>query len=272
MNKTLAVFIGIVVAIAAFSLTVFILGKNLGKGALQVTSDPASKVYVDGKLAGQTPLCKCELPQMLPSGDYSIKIIPTEGNSSPFETKIKIAPKVLTVVDTSFTDDGPSASVITLSQLPDKNDAQIQVSSLPADAQVFLDSGQIGQSPVLQKNVTESDHEIKLVKKGYKDKIVRIRTIKGYRLETLVFLGLNPQDITSVSSSSAQLSVQKVLILDTPTGFLRVRSDPSLGGSQVGQVLPGEKYDLEGEQSGWLKIKVDDKTSGWISSQYAKKI
>lgn len=272
MSKPLAVFIGIIVAIAAFSLTVFIFSKNLGKGALQVTSDPQSKVYINGKLEGQTPLCKCELPQMLPSGDYSIKIIPTEGNSNPFETKIKISPKVLTVVDTSFQDDGQSASIITLSQLPNKDDAQIQVSSFPSDAQVSLDSGQVGFSPVLQKNVTESDHEIKLAKKGYKDKIVRIRTVKGYRLEALVFLGLNPQDLTNVSSASAQISVQRVLILDTPTGFLRVRSDPSLGGSQVAQVLPGEKHDLLEEQSGWFKIKVDDKTSGWISSQYAQKL
>ncbi|HZQ30053.1 MAG TPA: PEGA domain-containing protein [Patescibacteria group bacterium] len=272
MNKPLAILIASLVAIAAFSLTVFIFGKNLGKGALQVTSDPASKVYLDGKLIGQTPLCKCELSQMLSSGEYSIKLIPTEGNSNPFETKLKIEPKVLTVVDGTFSDDGPSASVITLSKLSDKNDAEVQVSSFPADAQVFLDSGQVGQSPILQKNVTESDHEIKLIKKGYKDKIVRIRTVKGYKLETLVFLGINPQDITNISSPSASISVQKVLILDTPTGFLRVRSDPSLGGSQVGQVLPGGKYDLLNEQTGWFKIKVSDQIQGWISSQYAEKL
>lgn len=271
MSKPLAVLVAVVVAVAAFSITIFIFDKNLGKGALQVTSDPQSKVYINGTLVGQTPLCKCDISQMLQAGDYSIKLVPTEGSSSPFETKIKIYPKVLTVVDGNFSADGSSESIITLSKLQD-NDTQIQVSSFPADAQVFLDSTEVGQSPLLLKGITESDHEIKLTKKGYKDKVVRIRTVKGYKLETLVFLGINPEDITNVSSASAQISVQQVLILDTPTGFLRVRSDPSLGGSQVAQVLPGQKFDLLGQQEGWYKIKVDEKTSGWVSSQYAQKL
>jgi uncharacterized protein YgiM (DUF1202 family) len=58
--------------------------------------------------------------------------------------------------------------------------------------------------------------------------------------------------------------------LQTPTGFLRVRDQASLGGAEIGQVKPGETYTLLDEQSGWYKIKFNNK-EGWISSQYAQK-
>jgi hypothetical protein len=64
-----------------------------------------------------------------------------------------------------------------------------------------------------------------------------------------------------------------VSILDTPTGFLRVRSLPSVSGTEVGQVIPGENYPLlETADSGWylIKVQLEATSSGWISPQYAK--
>lgn len=71
----------------------------------------------------------------------------------------------------------------------------------------------------------------------------------------------------------ASLPKPYVEILNTPTGFLRVRSQPSLGGTEIGQIKPGSVYPLLNSQSGWYEIKVDlpATSSGWISSQYAKK-
>ena len=255
-------------------VTIYLYSKNLGKGALQVTSQPNSKVYLDGKFIGNTPLCKCEAQDMVDQGDHSIKLVPAEGDFQPFEQKIPISPKVLTVVDRTFGDNsGSSGSIISLSKLPDKNSLSISVVSFPDKAKIFLDGNESGQSPYLLDNVTESDHELKLTKPGYSDKTVRVRTVKGYRLEAIIFLAANPQTATQSASSSASLapSITKILILDTPTGFLRVRDQASLGGNQVGEVLPGEKYDLLDEQSGWYKIKLKDGTIGWVSSQYAQK-
>lgn len=65
-----------------------------------------------------------------------------------------------------------------------------------------------------------------------------------------------------------------VTILDTPTGFLRVRNSPSLGGTEIGQVKPGQSFPLLDKSSaGWYQIgiQLDATSSGWISSQYAKK-
>ena len=151
---------------------------------------------------------------------------------------------------------------------------QISVVSFPDSAQVFLDDNLEGQSPILLQNITESDHELKLSKVGYRDQIVRIKTTPGYKLEALVFLGINPDvaaTTASAASASASLPVAKVIILDTPTGFLRVRDQASLGGSEIAQVKPGETYQLLDERTDWYQIKLTNGQSGWISSQYAQK-
>lgn len=276
MKKLLFILAPFVIVVLIFSGVIFFLSQNKGKGALQVTSIPAAKVYLNGRLLGQTPLCACDLKTMIAAGDYTVKLVPTEGNLQPFEQRITISSKVLTVVDRTFGPQGVgSGSIISLTSIADKKDAQIATISFPDTTEVFLDNNLEGQTPLLLKNITESDHELKLTKEGYKDKIIRIRTVLGYKLDSLIFLGIDPNAATTsaiqISSPSATvLPVAKIVILQTPTGFLRVRDQASLGGAEIGQVKPGETYTLLDTQTGWYKIKVNDK-EGWISSQYAQK-
>jgi hypothetical protein len=277
MKRVFFIIAPFVIAILIFSGIIFFLSQNKGKGALQVTSIPMSKVYLNDKLLGQTPLCACDLKTMIAAGDYTVKLIPTEGNLQPFEQRITISSKVLTVVDRTFGPQGlGSGSIISLTPISDKKDAQIATISFPDTTEVFLDSNLEGQTPLLLKNITESDHELKLTKEGYKDKIIRIRTVLGYKLDSLIFLGIDPNaataSATQISSPSATvLSVAKIVILQTPTGFLRVRDQASLGGTEIGQVKPGETYTLLNEQTGWYQIKLTNGKTGWISSQYSQK-
>lgn len=62
-----------------------------------------------------------------------------------------------------------------------------------------------------------------------------------------------------------------VEILDTPTGFLRVRKEPSTSAEELARVGPGEFYPLLDEESGWYKIEYESDKEGWISGQYAEK-
>ena len=277
MKRFLFILAPFVVVILIFFAVLFFLNQNKGKGALQVTAAPQAKVYLNDKLLGQTPLCECDLKDMIVAGDYTIRLIPIQGDLQPFEQRITISPKVLTVVDRTFGAQGlGSGSVISLTPIVDKKDVQISTISFPDTTEVFLDNNLEGQTPLLLKNITESDHELKLSKEGYKDKIIRIRTVAGYKLESLVFLGI---DSTAASASANQISspsaailpVAKVLILQTPTGFLRVRDQASLGGAEIGQVKPGGTYQLLDEQTSWYQIKLTTGKTGWISSQYAQK-
>jgi hypothetical protein len=280
VKKILFVLFCLLIAILIFGLILYLLGTRPEKGALQITSAPKASVYIDDKLMGETPLCLCDPKNMPKVGDYTIRIVPLTGNFEPFQRKIKITPKVLTVVDRTFAQTAlAQASIISLTPIDDRKDAQVSVISFPVAADVYLDSILDGKAPVLVKNQTESDHEIKVSKEGYKDKTIRIRTVLGYKLEAVVYLGIDPAVATqsaariSTPSATAITSVASatVLILQTPTGFLRVRRTASVGGEEIGRVNPGETYSLTGETDGWYQIELKDKTKGWISSQYAKK-
>lgn len=246
-----------------------------------MTSSPQSKVYINDEYIGTTPLCKCEAADMLAVGEYTIKLVPTKGELSEFQEKITISESVLTVVDRKFARDSLSeGSVISLTPLEDETKTELLVASLPEGATVLLDNVEIGKSPLSFKDPTESDHTLTIRKTGYKEKTIRIRTPLGYKLTVAAYLS-TIGDLASLSEKQAtesaeidvtptpELAENSVLILDTPTGFLRVRE--SINGAEIGRVTPGEVYTLLDEQSGWVQIQLKDGSKGWISDQYIQK-
>lgn len=277
MKKLLLFVLPLVLAGAVFLGFQYLQSKNAGKGALQVTSHPDSKVYLNGLEIGKTPLCKCLVAEMIPTGDYTIRIVPQDGNFPPFEEKIPIGKGVLTVVDRTFNEGASSeGSIITLTPLDNKKSLELLVMSFPQKADVYIDNNPSGASPFLLRNITESDHEIQLSKTGYRDKSVRIRTVQGYKLTAKVYLGINPNlavptPTETVTTPSTTPEAIKITILQTPTGFLRVRENASVGSVEIGRVIPGDNLELVSEQEGWFQIKLSDGSIGWISSQYAQK-
>lgn len=286
MKKKILLFLTplIVAVVVFFSFELFLSDRFRGpsKGALQVTSNPNSKAYLNGQFIGQTPLCKCEPSSMIDTGEYQIRLVPNDSQFSTFEDKITIARSVLTVVDRTFGKGATSeGSIITLSQLDKKKGSELLVISFPDGADIFVDNNQSKKTPTLLTDLTPSDHEIKLSKTGYKEKVVRIRTIDGYKLTTTVFLGIDlnaasksaevKTDENQQASSSAKNALPKVLILSTPIGYLRVRQGASIATSEIGQVTPGESFDLVEEKVNWYKIKLKNGKEGWVSAQYAQK-
>ncbi len=244
------------------------------KGALQVTSTPESKVYLNDEYLGQTPLCKCEAADIQKAGDYMIRLVPQDKSLSEFQEKITITDGVLTVVDRKFGKDSLSeGSIISLTPLNDKTNIELLVASIPSSSKIFLDDSQIGETPLLFKNPTESDHVLKVTKDGYREKTVRIHTPVGYKLTVAMFLSIDGSSNQASASSIPTPTplTNKVVILETPTGFLRVRESPSIGSVEIGRVLASEVYNLMLERPDWFEIKLKDGQLGWISAQYAKK-
>ncbi len=263
-----------------FLIVQSVLLKGNDKGALQVTAAPLSKVYLNGKYLGQTPLCKCTNNDMVGTGDYTIKVVPQSGNFSEFQEKITISKSILTVVDRKFGAGASSeGSIITLEPLKEGSQRQLLVTSIPNNVEVFLDNNSAGFTPLLIKDITDSDHKLTLRKSGYTDKEVNIRTPSGYKLVASIYLGVDEEGIPTPTPTSKPASpsatptpvISKVTILQTPTGFLRVRADSSVASSEVGQVLPGESFDIVAEEAGWYQITLKNGKLGWVSSQYAKK-
>ncbi len=284
LKKVLLFLLPLLLAVIAFVLFVLFLNKDTEKGALQVTASPKSAVFLNGKLIGETPLCKCEGEDMLWVGNYAVRLVPKEGDLPPYEEHIKIGSSVLTVVDRIFGNGGlGEGKVITLDPLSDPTAVELSIVSFPEDITVFADNNEIGKTPLKITTLTASDHELRLVKEGYREKKIRIKLISGYRLTLVATLGiiLDLQTKTAtatpsaavelIASSSAIPTTTKVVILNTPTGFLRVRDSGSLSGKEIGRVNPGEVYDLIEEKTGWFSIALSDGKVGWISSTYAKK-
>lgn len=284
MKKILLIIIPIVLAVVIFLLFTLLLPKNDGKGALQVTSIPKSTVYLDGKQLGKTPLCACGPPgklDTLASGDYTIRLVPQDTSLLPYEEKIHITSGVMTVVDRSPGKGATSeGSILTLIPLKDKKAREISVLSFPQGAHVFIDNNEVGQvTPVIVRKVTESDHEIKIKKSGYDEKIIRVRAITGYRLEAVVTLGVSDiaaptQKIASPTATVAptvSIKGATIIILDTPVGYLRVRESGSLNAGEIDRVKPGEVYELIDEKELWYQIKLPSGKTGWVNSQYAQK-
>lgn len=277
MKKIFLLLVPVFIAIIVFLVVTFFLDPSFGKGALQATSTPESNVYLDGKLIGKTPLCKCELQDMLPSGVHDIKLIPTSGDLSTYEERITITKSTLTVVDRTFNNSSSEGSVINLTSLDNKDSMELFVISFPDKSNVFLDNNIVGSTPLLLKDITQSDHDLTIKKDGYKDKTIKIRTALGYKLNVLVALGINLVSVVipPASSPSAEpkpaVAIQKVVILQTPTGDLNVRESGSLNSAKIGKVYPGDSFDLVDEKDNWFEIKLQDGKTGWISAIYAKK-
>ncbi len=284
MKKIILVFIlSFVLALGLFLGIQYYLNIRAEKGALQVTSSPASKVYLNDEYLGQTPLCKCQAADMVAPGDYTIRLVPQDSTLSEFQEKITVSQGVLSVVDRKFGKNGQSeGSIISLTPLDDKSQSQLLVVSFPQGAGVSLDDQNIGTTPLDSSNPTESDHDLKISKDGYNEKEIRIRTPKGYKLTVAAYLSTNTANLAPLPASSSAIAsqapvnatptpVNRVTILSTPTGFLRVRKSASVTAEEVGQVTPGKSYELVDQQDGWFEVKMDDGTTGWISEQYAKK-
>jgi len=273
LRKIIFLLIPLLIITIIFSIFVLFMSRQNGRGALQVTSVPKSQVFLDGKYIGNTPLSLIELPDLLDIGEYSLKLVPTEKGLKEWSEKISIYKGALTVVDRTFDKNlGSSTSTtITLTQASNKDKSELSVISFPSGAQVVLDSSIKGSTPILLEDITISDHEIKILKDGYKEKVVKVKAVEGKRMEVVVNLGIRT-DLASespVASTSATLS-KKVKVLDTPTGFLRVRESPSLESSQSGTVNPGDLLDLISKEEEWYQITLPDGKTGWISSEYAQ--
>lgn len=272
MKKVVLFVFLLMLATSIFLGVAFFLGDTSGKGALQITSTPKdATVYLNGEKIGDTPLCKCEPDELIKTGEYTIKIVPVKDEFQPFEEKITINRSTLTVVDKEFSEGAQgNSSIINLVSLPNKNHTELLVVSFPNNANVFLDNKAVGTTPLSIKDAKPSEYTLSVAKDGYKDKSFAIKTTEGYKLTVLISLGVIPMSSPSAEQQPTTI-IDKVVILDTPTGFLRVRSASSTASLEIGRVSPGETYELITEGDGWFEIKLEDGKTGWISSQYAEK-
>jgi hypothetical protein len=293
MKQKLGLLLVIGGLVLASLVVVHLLSTRTPKeGVLKVTSTPNASIFLDNKEIGQSPL-----EDKVASGEYTIKLVPQSTiNSLPsWEAKVSIGASTLTFVNRDFADSElTSAGEILWLQKISSRESEVTVTTTPDGATVLLDNETKGTTPISLNAITAGDHSLTVTSPGFLSRTLKIRSTNGYNLNIAVQLALSGATPTPEASPSSAPSTTSTpgptpkpttkastgvepakpyaLIKDTPTGFLRVRAEPSTSASESARVNPGEKYSILGSEEGWYQIKYSTTINGWISSQYTTKV
>ncbi|MCL4389775.1 MAG: PEGA domain-containing protein [Patescibacteria group bacterium] len=266
------VLVGIILVLVVLLVGWFFLNhRSVSYAAIRVDSFPKATVTLNGKNVGTTSYSNDKLTP----GSYSVILSAPSGAN--WQTKINLTADTLTYIsrDLALTDDQSAGQMLFLESLSSGQPAQLAVVSTPDAAKIAIDGLDKGVTSTLFRDVPAGDHEIIISSPGYSDQVVHGRLIDGYRLNVIVKLaqmaptavGTATASAVPIASVSATPAKPYVVIKDTPTGFLRVRSDPSVSASETAQVKPGETYPYLDDQNNWVQIKLPT-LSGWVSENY----
>jgi len=278
------------------------------QGALQVTSNPKTTVFLNDEHLGSTPL----FDEKIKPGEYRIKLVPETGGQQTisWEGQVKLVGGVLTVIsrDLDVSEDKSSGYVVSMEPKTDKASGSMAVVTLPDGAVVSLDGEPKGFAPINIDNLSEGEHILVISSPGFVEKDIKAKVVKGYKLTASVQLAkmppeepepsaeatpsaeekvspkpkpsgsakptatpkASPKATTTTNPDDGSISRPYVLIKSPTTGWVRVRSTPSTSGTELAKVNDGEKYKYLDSSNGWYKIEYSAGEEGWISGKYAE--
>lgn len=291
----------IIVACGGIGIKVFIFDAESRRvGYLQIISSPEATVFIDGRAIAKTPF-----NQQLKPGTYSVKLIPISTDPSANKTvgvtwqgKVNVSPFQYTIVRRELrnTEVESSGELLTIQKsttsMPSEV-GEILVKTEPDGAVVGFDGTDMGVSPYLIRKVPVGLHELSVTSPRFRRRTMQVQVVPGGYTTIVSFqLGLDseynkkyafgqafeasasgslPNIAQAPPSPTPVPQVVSVEIMDTSTGFLRVRNEGSLGGKEISQVKPGEIYPYIDEKNGWIKLKLTDGNEGWVKAEYVKK-
>lgn len=236
-----------------------------GKAALRVTAEPEATVFLDGEHVGKTPLTK----EGLSPGRKQLRLVREE---SAWTQEVEFVSGAWTMVSHRFAlaPEEEATEIVTGTV----GEGMI-LTSLPDGAKVMVDEESIGMTPLSLPTATPGPHSVRLEKEGYEARsIVGVHVEKGFA--TNIFMQLPRVGQSSLKSelpketSVSAVPARQVRVLETGTGWLRVRSSSSLSGSEIARVDTGQMIPFLEERDGWVKIKLEDGREGWVSSQFVE--
>ncbi len=267
-----------------------LIGRGAPKqGVLKVNSTPTATIFLSEKHVGRTPY-----EEKVDVGEYGIKLVPetTVVALTSWQGSIKVTPGILTYVNANLSDSEftSAVDVLWLEKIMSKS-SEIAVTTNPDAATITLDAEVKGITPISLPDVNVGDHTMTITSPGYATRTVRVKTTVGYKVNAIVKLALSPSSqapveatpsvtitggptLVPTKATTAVTTPTKpyVVIKETPTGFLRVRLEPSTVSTEAARVKPGDKFTILDEKTGWFQIKYDATNKGWISGQYAEKV
>ncbi len=275
------------------------MDRQSNTGKIEIVSSPAAAVFINDVAIGKTPYKDANIEV----GEYSIKLIPEgkDKNTISWQDKVQIHKNTLTYVNrelgtSELTSAGELLTVVPMQNKPSGNYGEVYVETEATGAIVYLDNDEKGIASIVLQDVPAGDHELAVYMPGFFRRSHKIQVEKGYQTRAKFKFALDQSHKTleeeleekrkqaseeakkraeeKEASEEAEISTTAagttIEILDTPTGFLNVRSEPSIDGDIVTTVNPGETYAYLEEQNGWYKITVEDGSIGWVSGDYVE--
>jgi hypothetical protein len=266
---TLLVFLSLVALFLRFGYQPLISYLNLQpKAGIRIESSSKSEVVIDGKAVGETPYQN----ESLNVGEMLVELKPDQQEASTaafsgWQGRIKLNPGTLTVVNRELaaTQAGSSGEVITL-----EKGSGATIVSTPSEAEVFIDGQSVGRTPIAVSDLKSGEHQFLISKENFLKRNIRATVVDKYTLNLTVDLAIAEADLSQIPTIP-QTSSNQVVVKQTPTGFLRVRSAASTNGDEVARVNPGDVLTLLEELSGWDKVRLSDGREGYVSTTYVTK-
>lgn len=287
MKKIFAIILGILVLSfgAFFLIRVFGSTATTNNAVLKVYAVPSAAVFLNNQHIGKTPF-----EEFVPPGEYTLKLVPESSveDIQSWEGTVVLTQGLLTFVNRELdtTELASAGEILTLEKVPSKK-AEVVVVSAPDGATVTIDGVERGVTPLALEDIQAGEHEITVSALGSISRTIKVRVSQGFKLTASFQLAISdavfPEKTPEPSPSTDNNKTTKkeettttagvhVEILDTPTGFLRVREKPTTNSSESARVKPGETYPFLDEDNGWLQIELEEGASGWVSGQYAEKV
>ncbi len=261
-KKKLVLAVGIILLLGLIGLGRNLWPQKKDPAALKIETTPQATVFFNDNNVGQTPYSV----QNLPPGPLSVKLATDNQNWS---TKVNLTSGAWTIIRRDFgaTEASSSGEILSL----EKGTGLIIISA-PDKASVVIDGQSVGETPLVLKDLKTGDHQVDLSKDSYLPRTINLKVIAGYQLTVSAQLALGV-NIADQASPSAGLTSEKkqATIKETGTGWLRLRTLPSLSGQEIAKVDVGTIVSVLEEKVDWIKISLSDGKQGWVSSQFVQK-
>lgn len=273
--KKLVFLILILILLSGFSVFLATRVWRLKRAEIDINTIPETTVFINGKEKGVTPYKETNASP----GQKVIRLVPKDSQMPAWERSLTLTPGTQLIIRWEFSSnpDRQQGDVIYLEKTGGREMTGLILTSKPTNASVSVDN-QINEfSPVNLNNLSVGDHKIVVSYPGYQNREFLVKAIPGHRLVIETKLAIKeteeqPKKKEGEEFSPEEIKLPQVVIKDTPTGWLRVRTGPSLSATEAARVKPGEKYTLLEEESGWYKILYEEDKEGWISGRYAEKL
>jgi hypothetical protein len=257
------------------------------KAGLQVTTNNSTaSLFLDDQYLEKTPF----IDKKIQPKSYVLRIQPDDPGLVPYELPIELNKGLVTVITWK---PGPTLEtsggvIYEMEKLNNKNATQLEFNTVPDGAILAIDGGSKQFSPLLMTNLKEGNHQFEVSLPSYETQQHSVNLIKGHQVTVTVILSKTGElpntkaeegkekEETSKELNTELINEPVVEILSTnffvdEQEVLRVRSEASPAGQELGFAPVGETYPYQNEEEDWFQISFEGQ-SGWVSAQFSRKI